>query len=107
MTPDSKLYVIARTALSSGLKAAQLCHAARAFASFYPDLEKSWFEVSNNIVLLEHDNIEDLADRLERHGLALSRFHEPDLDGQFTSFCVEPEAKRHVARLPLAFSAPA
>lgn len=105
MTPTSKLYVVVRTTLSAGLKAAQACHAARAFASFYPDLEKSWFEVSNNLVVLEHDNLDDLADRLERHGLALSRFHEPDLDGQLTSFCVEPEARRHVARMSLACSA--
>lgn len=104
MNASSKLYVILRNTLAPGLKAAQACHAARAFASFYPDLEKSWFEISNNIVLLEHEDIENLADRLEGHGLSVARFRDRDLDNAMTGFCVEPNAKRHVAELPLAYT---
>lgn len=102
MNNASKLYVIVKNTLSAGLKAAQAVHAARAFAAVYPDLEKSWFEVSNNVVVLEHDNLDDLANRLDAHGLALARFHEPDRDNELTAICVEPEARKSVSRLALA-----
>lgn len=102
MTPTSKLYVIVKAALDSGLKAAQAIHAYKAFSVEHPEIDKSWFEVSSNIVVLEYDALEDLADRLERHGLALARFHEPDRGGDLTAICVEPQAQRKVSNIPLA-----
>ena len=105
MTPASKLYIIVLASLSAGLKAAQACHAMRAFVGEYPTLEKEWYEVSNNIVVLEYPDLEDLAERLEGHGMALARFHEPDRDGALTSICVTPVARKLLARVPLACAA--
>jgi len=105
MTTTSKLYIIVLSTLSAGMKAAQACHALRAFGASYPDIDRDWYETSNNIVVLEYPEIGDLADRLDRHGLALARFHEPDMDGALTSFCVGPDARKAVSRIPLACSA--
>jgi peptidyl-tRNA hydrolase len=98
-----KLYVVVGKALSAGLKAAQACHAMHAFTSSpeHTDIVRTW-EQSNNIVVLQVENLPTLADRLERAGVEIARFHEPDLDGQLTAICVEPAARRHVARLQLA-----
>lgn len=102
MTSASKLYVIVKNTLSAGLKAAQACHALKAFGIAYPDIDREWYEASNNIVVLEHDDLPTLADRLTNHGFALARFHEPDQNGALTAFCVEPEARRKVSALSLA-----
>jgi hypothetical protein len=91
-----------RADLSNGMKAAQACHALRAFVAEYPEIEGPWFRISNNIVILEHDDLDGLANRLASHGLALSRFHEPDRDGQLTAICVEPAARNRVSTVRLA-----
>jgi len=105
MAPDSKLYIILRATLSAGLKTAQTAHAAFAFQKEHPELQADWFESSNNICVLEYDDLDDLAERLENHGLALARFREPDQDNALTAICVEPRARKQVARLPLACAA--
>ncbi len=102
MTDSSKLYVIVKTVLNAGMKAAQAIHAYKAFSVSHPEVDADWFTVSNNIVVLEYGDLEDLANRLERHGLALARFHEPDRGGELTAICVEPQARKQVARLSLA-----
>ena len=102
MTSASKLYIIVLDTLSAGLKAAQACHALRAFGASYPDIDREWYEVSNNIVILEHDDLTGLAERLGGHGFAVSRFYEPDMDHTLTAFCAAPEAKKMLSRLSLA-----
>ena len=96
-----KLYIVVRNTLSAGLMAAQAVHAFRAFTLAYPAETAAW-DASNNIVILQHEDIPTLADLLEACGLAVARFHEPDMDDQLTAFCVEPAAKRRVAGLRLA-----
>lgn len=97
-----KLYVIVAAALATGLKMAQACHALRQFAEEYPELDQAWFEQSNNLVVLQVDDVPSLAELLEEHGIRLARFHEPDLDNELTAICVEPSAKKQLARLHLA-----
>lgn len=97
-----KLYVVVWSALSHGLRAAQACHAMRAFGAQYPVLERYWFEEHNNIVILQHEDIPSLAERLEAAGLRLARFHEPDLDNALTAICVEPAAERLLSSVRLA-----
>lgn len=104
MTPTSKLYIVVLSTLSAGMKAAQACHALRAFGASYPDIDRDWYETSNNIVVLEHDDPAGLADRLDAHGMMLARFNEPDMDGALTSICVAPEARKLLSRVPLACS---
>lgn len=102
MTSNSKLYVILRAGLDAGLKIAQAVHAYKAFAVAYPEVDQDWFAISNNIVILEYDDLNGLTERLERHGLALARFHEPDRNDELTAICVEPRARRRVSDLKLA-----
>jgi hypothetical protein len=91
-----------RRDLGPGMKAAQACHALRAFVEAYPEIDRAWYAVSNNIVILEHEDLDGLADRLDGHGLALARFHEPDRGGDLTAFCVEPAARSAVRKVSLA-----
>ncbi len=97
-----KLYIIVSKTLSVGLKCAQACHALRLFGASYPDLDHDWYENSNNIVVLEHDDIPSMAELLQDLGLNVACFHEPDLDDEMTALCVEPAGKRHLRKLRLA-----
>ena len=97
-----KLFVVVKKTLAAGLYAAQAIHAFRAFAGEYPVLEAFWHEEHNNIVVLQDDDIEGLADRIRKAGFRLSAFREPDLDNELTAICVEPNARRMLSRLPLA-----
>lgn len=99
-----RLYIIVASALSAGLKIAQACHALRAFVEAYPTEEGRWYSESNNLVVLEHRDIVEAADDLERRGLRIVRFREPDLADQLTAICVEPTqgARRILADYRLA-----
>ena len=99
-----KLYVIIAKHLAAGLKIAQACHALRAFVAEHEVIERFWFQESNNIVCLEHEDISGLKERLEEKGYRLSAFYEPDLNDQMTALCVEPAAARHLSDLRLAES---
>lgn len=96
-----KLYIIVKQSLSTGLKCAQACHAMHAFTQAYPDLTEAW-EPSNNVVVLQEEDVQGLAQRLEHEGFTLIRFHEPDMDDTLTAICVEPSARKSLARLKLA-----
>jgi hypothetical protein len=96
------LYVIVNAALAAGLKCAQAIHAFRAFVGEYPDLEAQWHQGHNNIVVLQHDDLPGLAERLAGAGFKLSQFHEPDLGDALTAICAEPGAWRQLSSLPLA-----
>lgn len=97
-----KLYIVVLSALGHGLKAAQACHAVCAFGAAYPHIYEFWYHESNNIVVLQEDDVPSLADRLEKEGLRVARFHEPDLDGALTAICIEPNGQRFLSSLPLA-----
>lgn len=102
MTPNSKLYVILDKFLPAGLKMAQGIHAFKAFGHAFPELERSWFEASNNIVVLEHSNLHQLKAKLTAAGHELVEFCEPDLADRLTALCVAPTAKKHLASVKLA-----
>ena len=102
MKDETKLYVVLRAALDSGLKIAQAIHVFRAFLGEYPHIERPWHDHSNNIVVLQHEDPEELGEHLEDLGYAVSRFHEPDRGGELTGLCVEPAAWRQLSSLPLA-----
>lgn len=97
-----RLYVIVDSALKAGLKMAQSIHAFQSFADEYPDLHHSWFKNSNNIVVLETDELDLWAKKMEQLDLSHSTFREPDLADQLTAICVEPAGKRHLRKLSLA-----
>ena len=97
-----KLYIVLERALDAGLKMAQAVHAALLFKEEYPEIQSHWYTESNNIVVLEEDDLPGLAADLEAAGYNLSRFTEPDLDSQLTAICVEPLAKKELRGLDLA-----
>lgn len=103
-TPYAKLYVVVFAQLSAGLKAAMACHALRAFVGEFPALDEVWYRTSNNVVVLQCDDLVGLAARMDALGLACSRFHEPDRGDELTSLCVEPGGAYALRRLPLAGS---
>ena len=101
MTPH-KLYIVLASALDSGLKMAQAVHAAFLFGEEYPHLKDYWYLESNNVAVLQVDDLPDLAQTLEKHGLRISRFHEPDMGNALTAIAVEPKGWRKLSSLPLA-----
>lgn len=96
-----KLFIIVRSTLAAGLMAAQAVHAFRAFSLAYPVETERW-SPDNNIVILQHEDVDAFADTLEALGLAVARFHEPDMADALTAICVEPAARRYVSKLKLA-----
>lgn len=102
MTAASKLYIVVLRSLVGMLKAAQACHALRQFIFLYPNIEDEWFSTSNNIVILEHDDLAGTAVHLEALGMSVARFHEPDRGGELTAICVDPRAAHELRRYPLA-----
>jgi hypothetical protein len=100
-----KLYVVVDAALSSGLKIPQAIHAAFTFWNQYPEIAQLWYTDSNNIVVLEDENLGSLVlDVLDQEDnpLAVSFFHEPDLGNKLTSICVEPRGWKKLSNLRLA-----
>lgn len=102
LTAASKLYIVVLRSLSTGLKCAQACHALRAFVGEYPEIDADWYATSNNIVVLQADDLPTLADRMDALGLAVARFHEPDRGDELTALCVEPGGAHTLRRYPLA-----
>jgi len=68
----------------------------------HPVIDADWHATSNNLVVLQCDDIPSLADRLDAAGIKLSRFTEPDLDDALTAIAVEPDGWRHLSSLALA-----
>jgi len=105
METHQKLYIVVRADLSQGLKLAQACHALRAFGARHPEIDREWFERSNNIAVLvvpDEQKLRELLELTESRGLAVAPFLEPDLGDQMTALALEPSAKRFLRRLPLA-----
>lgn len=73
----------------------------------HPEINKSWFEVSNYLGLLSVDNEIDLMNLIadaEDKGIKYSIFREPDIDNQITAIALEPgiKSKKLCSSLPLA-----
>ena len=100
-----KLFVITRSDLPPGARAAQLTHGALDFAFEFPELAREWHDTSNNIVLLEaHDEaaLVALAHRAHVAGVPCVTVTEPVLDDAVTSVAIGPTGYRLVSCLPLA-----
>jgi peptidyl-tRNA hydrolase len=99
-----RLYVVGRADLVPGLRAAQLCHAARLFADEHPEVEGAWYRDSNNLVLLEVEDEAELVALAARARCAVSINREPDLGNEVTAIALAPSAKPLVRHLPLALA---
>lgn len=106
---NDKLFIITRSDLPPGARAAQSAHTALAFAFTFPEAARRWHEQSNNIVLLEapdEDALCALAHRARVAGVPCITFTEPDLGDATTGVALGPTGYRIVSNLPLAFRAP-
>ncbi len=105
MMSNEKLYLVVRADLSPAQQAVQAAHAAREFASEYPEIERAWFTGSNHLALLSvasEGELRALAKLAGDRGLRGSLFHEPDRNNEATALALEPAAKRICRSLPLA-----
>lgn len=101
-----KLYVVVREDLPPGALCAQACHALRAFVDAHPEVDRAWYESSNNLVVLaardeEHLNV--LLRRAALQGVATAAFREPDFGDSLTGIAVAPAGWRMLSSLPKAF----
>ena len=77
----------------------------RQFVADHPEVDKAWYEGSNNLVVLQVPNEDELLLLL---ALALARdvpvtsFREPDLDDEVTAVALGPSGAGIVRQLPLA-----
>lgn len=102
-----KLFLVTRQDLAPGPRAAQLCHALRAFVEEHPAVDREWFTTSNTLVCLEaktQDELHALVSKARSQGIPVSEFVEPDLDDALTAVAIGPSGKQLVRRLPLALS---
>ena len=104
-----KLYVVVREDLPPGSQAVQSIHAFRQFVKEFPDLEGTWFDMSNHLALLsvqDEDGLFRLISKALSKGLRYAGFHEPDLGNSLTAVAFEPggRSKRLLRKLPLALS---
>lgn len=86
------------------MQVAQSTHAIADFIFEYPELAKQWKETSNYVVCLSVKNLEELeilSKTIEDENI--TRFYEPDLDNQLTSFCIlgTNEVRKKLSHLPL------
>lgn len=106
---SDKLFIVTRADLPPGARAAQLAHAALAFAFEHPEIAGAWHRGSNNIVLLEardEQALHALGARAGAAGVAWSMFREPDFDNATTAIAIGPDGWRLVSSLPLALREP-
>ena len=104
-----KLFIVIRSDLPPGAQLAQGIHAMRAFVAAHPDVDRAWYESSNNIVVLNVPDapaLEQLLALGSQRGVPTAKFHEEDFGGELTAIAIGPSGKRLVANLPLALKAP-
>jgi len=106
---SDKLFIVTRADLPPGARAAQLAHAALAFAFEHPEIAGAWHRGSNNIVLLEATDERALIELWKRAwdaGIPYSAFTEPDFGDAMTAVAIGPSGHRLVSSLPLALREP-
>ena len=101
------MIVITRQDLSNGYQAVQGMHAAINFQHEYPEISKSWFNISNYLAFLstkDENSLQALLNKFQHKGLKFSAFYEPDINNQLTAIALEPgEISRKItSHLPLA-----
>lgn len=100
------MYVIVRKDMSPGDQACQAVHAAFDYSMAHPESARSWHTESNHVCLLEVENEAVLLNLLEEFKSTGHRsvvVVEPDMDNEATAVAVEPDAKRLLRKLRLAF----
>lgn len=106
---SDKLFIVTRSDLPPGARAAQSAHTALAFAFAFPEAARAWHDRSNNIVLLEAPNenaLLNLANRARVDGIPCITFTEPDLNNATTGIALGGSGHKLVSTLPLTLRDP-
>ena len=102
--------IVVDASLEGGAIAAQTGHGVTAFAVAHPEAFRAWHTGSNIIAILAAPaaKLAAIADRLEREGAKIARFHEPDLGGKLTAIALAPSraARKATSNLPRAGAPP-
>lgn len=105
LSAAAKLYVAVRDDLPAGVQLAQACHALRAFVEAHPEVDRQWYEHSNNLVVVcvrSEGELLRLYRKADDAGIAVAAFSEPDLHDHWTAIAIAPDGARLCSSLPLA-----
>ncbi len=94
---DQHLYLVGRADLSPGLRAAQVGHAAFAFALEHPRITERWHP--NCLILLEvddHLSLRTFHAHTQLAGITSSVWHEPDLEHELTAIALAPSGAARI-----------
>ena len=103
-----KLYIIVREDLNPGAVAPQAIHACNKFGVEHNAEFRSWYDLSNNIVVLSVPSEEELfslAKKLSAAGISISVFREPDMEDTVTAVAAGRGARKFVSNLPCSLRA--
>lgn len=95
--------MVVRGDLDPGAVVAQACHGLRSFADGYPELDRQWYEGSNNLVVVQVPDepaLQELRRRAQERGEPVTAFYEPDLGDTLTALALM--GTRLCSSLPLA-----
>lgn len=82
-----------RKDLKPGSQIAQSCHAFREFVAEHKEIESSWYESSNYLVVLSVEDekaLEQLLEKVSSRRIRFSLFREPDMNDELTAIALEP-----------------
>lgn len=107
----NRLYIIGRSDLKPGLRAAQLVHVGIDFAGYHGPALFDWEVDGGVLVLLEVPGMAELEALQKRafntRGIWSCAFYETDLDNQLTGVALYGDGASELVRdLPLAFNGP-
>lgn len=97
-----KLYIIVRADLAPGLQLPQACHALQAFNDQHPERARAWRGNLAVLAVKDAQHLSEILCPLQRAGIALAAFCEPDEGGAPTAAAIDGIAWRRLSSLPLA-----
>lgn len=105
--PTDKMYVVVRSDLNFGSQLAQALHGRDEFIADHPEVNHTWRQKSNTIVVLhakDEGHLLTLHGKACQLGIPCSVFREPDLDDQTTCLVLGPSdhTRKITDKLPLA-----
>lgn len=102
----NKMYIVVRADLPAGLQLPQACHALQLMNDQHPEVVAGW---RGNIAVLaarDKQHMSELVTSLQRSGIVVNVFLEPDEGGDPTSFSATEDAARQLSSLPKALKPP-
>lgn len=86
-----KMVIVTRDDMSPGYQLVQTAHGIANFAAEHPEAFLAWQRGTNTLVCVstaDEDSLEKLYEKLQKYGVPMTAFREPDVNNQMTSFCI-------------------